>query len=72
VLLAIGAIPDNFLQSIAGVLMIASTVWIAVAAGRRGAPASMAFEHAITPHFPVRAYRQSWNLPVCRRGSPPC
>ena len=38
VLLAIGAIPDNFLQSIATALMIASTVWIAAAAGRRGAP----------------------------------
>ena len=31
VLFAIGAIPDNFLQTIASVLMIASTVWIAVA-----------------------------------------
>jgi len=41
VLFAIGAIPDNFLQSIAGVLMIASTAWIAAAAGRRGAPAEM-------------------------------
>ena len=34
VLFAIGAIPDNFLQSIADVLMIASTAWIAAAAGR--------------------------------------
>ena len=42
VLLAIGAIPDNFLQSIATALMIASTVWIAAAAGRRGAPARVA------------------------------
>jgi hypothetical protein len=42
VLFAIGAIPDNFLQSIAGVLMIASTAWIAAAAGRRGAPADLA------------------------------
>ena len=41
VLFAIGAIPDNFLQTIASVLMIASTVWIAVA-GRRGAPAQVA------------------------------
>jgi len=42
VLFAIGAIPDNFLQSIAGALMIVSTVWVAAAAGRRGAPAEMA------------------------------
>jgi hypothetical protein len=42
VLFAIGAVPDNFLQSIAGALMIASTAWIAAAAGRRGAPARMA------------------------------
>jgi hypothetical protein len=42
VLLVIGAIPDNFVQSIATALMIASTVWIAAAAGRRGAPAPMA------------------------------
>ena len=38
VLFAIGAIPDNFLETIGCVLMIASTVWIAAAAGRRGAP----------------------------------
>ena len=38
VLFAIGALQDNFLETIAGVLMIASTVWIAAAAGRRGAP----------------------------------
>jgi hypothetical protein len=49
VLFAIGAIPDNFLQSIAGVLMIASTVWIAAAAGRRGAPAPMAAASDTTP-----------------------
>lgn len=42
VLFGIGAIPDNFLQSIAGALMIASTAWIAAAAGRRAAPAPMA------------------------------
>ena len=42
VLFVIGAIPDDFLQSIAGALMIASTMWIAVAAGRRGAPARVA------------------------------
>jgi hypothetical protein len=42
VLFVIGALPDDFLQSIAGALMIASTVWIAAAAGRRGAPAEMA------------------------------
>src|SRR5450755_3269613 len=38
VLFVIGAIPDNFLQSIAAALMIASTAWIATAARRRGAP----------------------------------
>jgi hypothetical protein len=42
VLFAIGAIPDNFIQSVATPLMIASTAWIAAAAGRRGAPARMA------------------------------
>jgi len=42
VLFVIGALPDDFLQSIAAALMIASTVWIAAAAGRRGAPARMA------------------------------
>jgi len=42
VLFVIGAIPDNFLQSIAAALMIASTVWIAAAAGRHGAPARVA------------------------------
>jgi hypothetical protein len=41
VLFVIGAIPDDFLQSIAAVLMIASTAWIAATAGRRGAPAEM-------------------------------
>ena len=41
VLFVIGAIPDNFLQSIAAALVIASTAWIA-AAGRRGAPARAA------------------------------
>lgn len=39
VLFVTGAIPGDFLQSIAGALMIASTAWIAAAAGRRGAPA---------------------------------
>ena len=42
VLFSIGAIPDNFLETIGCVLMIASTIWIAAAAGRRGAPARMA------------------------------
>jgi hypothetical protein len=42
VLFVIGAFPNDFLQSIAAALMIASTVWIAAAAGRRGAPARMA------------------------------
>ncbi|HEX9357253.1 MAG TPA: hypothetical protein VF933_25960 [Streptosporangiaceae bacterium] len=42
VLFVIGAIPDNFLQSIATALMIASTAWIAAAARRHGAPARMA------------------------------
>ena len=42
VLFGIGAIPDNFLETIGCVLMIASTVWIAAAAGRRGAPAQVA------------------------------
>jgi hypothetical protein len=42
VLFVIGALPDDFLQSIASALMIASTVWIAAAAGRRGAPAQAA------------------------------
>ena len=42
VLFVIGALPDNFLQSIAAALMIASTAWIAAAAGRRGAPARAA------------------------------
>jgi hypothetical protein len=42
VLFVIGAFPDDFLQSIATALMIASTVWIAAAAGRRGAPAQVA------------------------------
>jgi hypothetical protein len=42
VLFVIGAIPDDYLQSIAGALMIASTVWIAAAAQRRGAPARVA------------------------------
>ncbi len=41
-LFVIGAIPDDFLQSIAAAMMIASTVWIAAAAGRRGVPARMA------------------------------
>jgi len=41
-LFVIGAIPDNFLQSIAAALMTASTAWIAAAAGRRGAPAQVA------------------------------
>ena len=41
VLFVIGAIPDNFLQSIAGIVMIAATIWIAVATGRRGAPAEI-------------------------------
>jgi hypothetical protein len=40
VLFGIGAIPDNFIETIGCVLMIASTVWIA--AGRRGAPAPVA------------------------------
>jgi len=42
VLFSIGAIPDNFLETIGCVLMIASTIWIAAAAGRHGAPARMA------------------------------
>jgi hypothetical protein len=42
VLFVIGALPDDFLQSIASALMVASTVWIAAAAGRRGAPAGAA------------------------------
>jgi hypothetical protein len=42
VLFSIGAFPDNFLETIGCVLMIASTVWIAAAAWRRGAPARMA------------------------------
>src|SRR5712691_9687194 len=42
VLFVIGAIPNDALQSIAAALMIASTVWIAAAAGRRGAPAPVA------------------------------
>jgi hypothetical protein len=42
VLFVIGALPDNFLQSIAAALMTASTVWIAAAAQRRGAPAQVA------------------------------
>jgi hypothetical protein len=42
VLFSIGAIPDNFLETIGCVLMIASTIWIAAAAGRRRAPARMA------------------------------
>jgi hypothetical protein len=42
VVFAIGAFQDNFIETIAGVLMIASTVWIAAAAGRRGAPAQVA------------------------------
>jgi hypothetical protein len=41
VLFAIGALQDNFLETIAGVLMIASTVWIAAAAQRHSAPAPM-------------------------------
>ena len=41
VLFAIGALPDNFIETIGCVLMIASTVWIAAAAGHRGAPAEM-------------------------------
>jgi hypothetical protein len=39
VVFSIGAFPDNFLETIGCVLMIASTVWIAAAAGGRGAPA---------------------------------
>jgi hypothetical protein len=39
VLFVIGSAADNFVQSIATALMIASTVWIAAAARRRGAPA---------------------------------
>jgi hypothetical protein len=39
VLFSIGALQDNFIETIGCVLMIASTVWIAVAANRRGAPA---------------------------------
>jgi hypothetical protein len=42
VLFVIGSLQDNFVQSIATALMTASTVWIAAAAGRRGAPARMA------------------------------
>ena len=42
VLFSVGALQDNFLETIAGVLMIASSAWIAAAAGRRGAPARMA------------------------------
>jgi hypothetical protein len=42
VLFSIGALPDNFLETIGCVLMIASTIWIAAAAGRTGAPARMA------------------------------
>jgi len=42
VLFGIGAIPDNFIETIGCVLMIASTVWIAAAAGRSGAPARVA------------------------------
>ena len=42
VLFGIGALPDNFLETIGCVLMIASTVWIAAAAGHRGAPARVA------------------------------
>jgi len=46
-LFVIGAFPDNFLQSIAAALMIASTVWIAAAARRPGAPApTAAADHA--------------------------
>jgi hypothetical protein len=39
VLFSIGALQDNFIETIGCVLMIASTIWIAVAAGRHGAPA---------------------------------
>ncbi len=49
VLFVIGALPDNALQSIAAALMIASTAWIAAAAGRRGAPARMAGAGDIIP-----------------------
>jgi hypothetical protein len=43
VLFVIGGIPDNGpWQSIAAALMIASTAWIAAAAGHRGAPARLA------------------------------
>jgi hypothetical protein len=55
-LFAIGAIPDNFLQSIAGALMIASTAWIAAAAGRRGAPAPMA---STGDALPARSHPQA-------------
>jgi len=48
VLFVIGAIPDDFLQSIAAALMTASTAWIA-AAGRRGAPALVAGAADTTP-----------------------
>jgi hypothetical protein len=41
-LFVIGAIPDDFLQSLAAALMIASTVWIAAAARHHGALAPMA------------------------------
>ncbi len=49
VLFAIGSWQDNFLQSIATTLMIASTVWIAAAAQRHGAPAPAAVAGHASP-----------------------
>jgi hypothetical protein len=75
VLFVIGGIPDNGpWQSIAAALMIASTVWIAVAAGRRRAPvravgasdAAHAESHAGVAHSsPAGAARQQPTQAPC-------
>jgi hypothetical protein len=47
VLFVIGSAADDFVQSIATALMIASTVWIAAAARHRGAPAPAGAGHTV-------------------------
>jgi len=58
-LFAIGSLQDNFLQSIATALMIASTAWIAAAAQRYGAPALAAIAGDAVPGGSHPGVRQS-------------